>query len=123
MCNALHLYSRASTSTILLFSLLLLLLDSSIVFPLPPQFYCFPSSSTILLFSLLFHNSIVFPPPSQFYCFPSSSTIPIHQCEFLFRTATPQQVHVLVPVYTICLSNTSLFPKKIDRNCFHTRML
>ena len=27
---------------------------------------------------------------------------PIHQCEFLLRTATPQQVHALVQVLYIC---------------------
>ena len=45
--------SCSSSSTVLLF---FLLLHNSIVFPPLPQFYCFPSSFTILLFSLLLHD-------------------------------------------------------------------
>ena len=81
------LNSFIPSSTILLFSLLNVFIPSStvfIIFPSPPHFYCFPSSSTTFLFSfpstttttttttpfLLFflhhhhhHISIVFPPP------------------------------------------------------------
>ena len=71
--------SCSSFSSFLLFPLLFLLIF--IVFPLPPHFYCFPSSSTFILFSLLHHHhiSVVFPPPPQppephFYCFSSSTT-------------------------------------------------
>ena len=74
------LNSFIPSSTILLFFLLNVFIPSStifVIFPSPPHFYCFPSSSTtFLLFSLHHHPiSIVFPlPPPHFYCFSSTTT-------------------------------------------------
>ena len=47
---------------------------------------------------------------------------PIHQCEFLLMTATPQQVHALVQVLYNVLKQYIPFPEKLGRNCFHRRM-
>ena len=75
-----HFYCFLSSSSFLLFSLLLLI---STVFPLPlppppPHVYCFPSSSSSSSSSsfLLFSSSsfLLFFPPPHFYCFPCSSS-------------------------------------------------
>ena len=107
--------------------------------PPPPQFYCSPSSSSsILLFSLLLLNYIVLNHRHRHHnslkkCKPVSlvqsaimsqvvknnrgflqllAHCPTHQCEFLLRTATPQQVHALVQVLYNVLKEYIPFPEE-----------
>ena len=131
----------SSSSSILLFSLLLLL-NSIVLPPPPPppQFYYSPSSSSssILLFSLLLLNYIVLNHRHRHHnslknCKPVSlvqsaimsqvvknnrgflqllAHCPTHQCEFLLRTATPQQVHALVQVLYNVLKEYIPFPEE-----------
>ena len=110
--------------------------------PPPPQFYCSPSSSSssssILLFSLLLLNYFVLNHRHRHHnslknCKPVSlaqsaimsqvvknnrgflqllAHCPTHQCEFLLRTATPQQVHALVQVLYNVLKEYIPFPEE-----------
>ena len=109
--------------------------------PPPPQFYCSPSSSSsssILLFSLLLLNYFVLNHRHRHHnslknCKPVSlaqsaimsqvvknnrgflqllAHCPTHQCEFLLRTATPQQVHALVQVLYSVLKEYIPFPEE-----------
>ena len=103
--------SSSSSSTILLFSLLLLLLNS-IVFPRHPQFYCSQIIKYWRLLSLIHSTGMSRVVKNNRAFFQLLADCPMHQCKFLLRTATPQQIHALVQVLYNVLKQHIPFPEE-----------
>ena len=84
-------YYFPSSSTILLFSVLILEFPPSQFDYFPCQLYLFSSSSTIFLFALL---NLAFPPPPQFLYFPPSILISRLLHNFIIFPPPPPPSHL-----------------------------